>query len=65
MTGEPVTWGHNVTAFMAHYSMWKLDSDGLRYSAQRKTERGPRGPRLTAATLDELAALIDGKGEQP
>ena len=57
-------WGGNIGGFERAYPGWKIDSDGLRYSAQRKTDRGPRGPRLTAATLDELGALIDAAGEE-
>jgi hypothetical protein len=59
MTAPEGGWRHNAGGFEKHYSGWRLDSDGLRYSAQRKTERGPRGPKLKAGTLDELGALID------
>jgi hypothetical protein len=52
-------WRHNIGGFERHYSAWRIDSDGLTYGAQRRTERGPRGPKLKAGSLDELAALID------
>ena len=55
----PESWGHSVGAFERRYPGWRIASDGSRYTAQRKTDRGPRGPVLRARTLDELAALID------
>jgi hypothetical protein len=58
MTGTEGGWRYNVGGFEAHYTGWRIDSDGLRYSAQRKTERGPRGPKLKGRTLDELGDRI-------
>jgi hypothetical protein len=52
-------WGYSIGGFERHYSGWALWSDGLGYIAQRKTSRGPRGPKVTGRTLDELAAAIE------
>jgi len=53
-------WGCNVTAFEQHYDV-RLEGllDG--YAARRKVDGRPRGPRLRARTLDELAALIEAR----
>jgi len=54
-------WGVNVTAFEQHFDV-RLAGLADGYAARRKTDGRPRGPRLRARTLDELAALIE---EQP
>jgi hypothetical protein len=60
MTGrERATWGRCVGAFERAHPDWKIESDGLRYSARRKVGGRPQGHRLTAPDLDALAARID------
>jgi hypothetical protein len=52
-------WGVNVGGFEKHYGVWL---DGLvtgGWVAKRKTDGKPRGPRITAQTLDELAELLE------
>jgi hypothetical protein len=56
---ERASWGDRIGHFEAHYAGWRIDSDGLTYGAQRRTPRGPRGPKLRARTLDELGAAIE------
>lgn len=56
------SWAVNIGGFMRHYDGWliKGSPDGLRYTAQRRNPAGrPRGPVLSAPTLDELAARIE------
>jgi hypothetical protein len=59
MSASEGGWRSNVGGFERCYSGWRIDSDGLMYGARRKTDRGPRGPKLRGRTLDELGAVID------
>jgi hypothetical protein len=56
----PESWGYNVTAFEQHYGVL-LEGFADGYAARRKIDGRPRGPRLRARTLDELAALIEAQ----
>ena len=61
-TDAPATWGYNIGGFERHYSGWRIESpDGAHFTAQHKTGDRPRGPRLRARTLNELAALIEAQ----
>jgi hypothetical protein len=52
-------WQSNVGGFIKAHPGWYIAADAASYTAQRRTPRGPRGPRLRGASLDELGTLID------
>jgi hypothetical protein len=59
-TDAPASWGYNVTAFERHFGV-RLEGLADGYAARRKIDGRPRGPRLRARTLDELAVLIEAQ----
>jgi hypothetical protein len=66
VTPGPGGWGLNVGAFMDAHPDWLIrgSTNGFGWTAQRRATDGrPRGPVLSARTLDELDALIDEGGQ--
>jgi hypothetical protein len=62
MDSSKPAWSHNVGGFEKHYAGWRIGSpDGVHFTAQRRLDGRPRGPRLRAHTLDELAVLIEAQ----
>lgn len=56
------SWGLNIGGFMRHHDGWLISGspNGFGYTAQHRNAAGlPRGPVLSARTLDELAGRIE------
>lgn len=64
MTGEPgtgeTTWGVNIGGFIKAHPDWQITgrSTGSGWSARRRVDGRPKGPKIEALSLDELAAKI-------
>lgn len=57
---EPQSYGHNVTRILEDFPAWTVfgDRHGYGYRARRRQCAGKRGPDLTSAHLDGLAAAM-------
>jgi len=64
---EPGRFGLNVGRFEAAFPGWRLGAStgGVGFSARRLVNGRPSGHAVEAATLDELARLVEAECEEP